>query len=104
VDNIDGLAARLFECATKAGAQSLRFPGGALEAGLAADFFTIDLDDASIAGASVHDLLANVVFSLSRTAVKDVFVSGKQIIQDGRHRDDEQIVRKFAVLQKRLWS
>ena len=33
-----------------------------------ADFFTVDLDDPSIAGSSPDDLLANIVFSLSRTA------------------------------------
>jgi hypothetical protein len=34
----------------------------------------------SIAGASPEDLLANIVFSLSRTAIRDVVVGGKQIV------------------------
>ena len=56
---VSALASRLFECATANGAASLNAPGGTLEPGRAADFFTVDLDDPSIAGASHDDLLAN---------------------------------------------
>ena len=73
------LAARLFECATVNGAKSIGFNGGKLEVGAPADFFTVDLNDPSIAGASADDLLANIVFSLSRTAIRDVVVNGKQL-------------------------
>jgi len=77
------LARRLFECATVNGAESIGFDGGKLEPGRPADFFTVDLDDLSIAGCVVDDLLANIVFSLSRTAVKDVVVGGKPIVGNG---------------------
>jgi formimidoylglutamate deiminase len=73
------LARRLFECATVNGAKAIGFNGGKLEVGAPADFFTVDLDDLSIAGASPDDLLANIVFSLSRTAIRDVVVNGKQL-------------------------
>jgi formimidoylglutamate deiminase len=98
------LAGGLFECATVNGAQSIGFNGGRLEAGAPADFFTIDLDDPSIAGASTEDLLSNLVFSLSRTAVREVVVQGKRIVEDGRHPKQEEIVEKFKDLQSRLWS
>ncbi|HKU74596.1 MAG TPA: formimidoylglutamate deiminase [Pyrinomonadaceae bacterium] len=74
------LARRLFDCATINGAASIGFDGGELKTGAPADFFTVDLDDLSIAGCAVEDLLANIVFSLSRTAIRDVVVAGKQII------------------------
>jgi formimidoylglutamate deiminase len=73
------LAARLFECATVNGAKAIGFDGGKLEAGAPADFFTVDLNDPSIAGSSADDLLANIVFSLSRTAIRDVVVNGRQL-------------------------
>ena len=73
------LAAKLFECATVNGAKAIGFNGGKLEAGAPADFFTVDLDDLSIAGAAPDDLLANIVFSLSRTAIREVVVNGKQL-------------------------
>src|SRR5690349_5974269 len=81
-----GLARRLFECATASGATSIGLgSGGLIEPGAPADFFTVDLDDLSIAGATPENLLANIVFSLSRTAVRDVVVGGKRIVADGRH-------------------
>ena len=73
------LATRLFECATVNGAKAIGFHGGELEPGAPADFFTVDLDDPSIAGASPDDLLAAIVFSLSRTAIREVVVNGKQL-------------------------
>ncbi|HJS23602.1 MAG TPA: amidohydrolase family protein, partial [Pyrinomonadaceae bacterium] len=82
-------AQRLVDCATVSGAASIGLQGGGkLEVGSPADFFTVDLDDLSIAGATPDSLLANIVFSLSRTAVRDVVVGGKQIVENGRHRLD----------------
>ncbi|HKO60909.1 MAG TPA: formimidoylglutamate deiminase [Pyrinomonadaceae bacterium] len=103
-DGRSALAARLFECATVRGAESIGSPGGDLKEGGVADFFTVDLDDPSIAGATADDLLTSVVFSLSRTAVKDVFVGGEQIVAEGKHNKQEEIVEKFKKLQKKLWG
>jgi len=96
------VARRLFSCATTSGALSIGFDGGSLEPGAPADFFTVDLDDPSIAGASPENLLANVVFSLSRTAVRDVVVGGRRIVADGRHAQQEGIVTSFCQIQSRL--
>jgi formimidoylglutamate deiminase len=84
-DSRSALARRLFECATVRGAESIGFNGGKLEPGAPCDFFTVDLDDLSIAGATTDDLLANIVFSLARTAIRDVVVGGKQIVSHGLH-------------------
>jgi formimidoylglutamate deiminase len=93
------LARRLFDCATISGATSIGFDGGTLESGAPADFFTVDLDDPSVAGSTTENLLANVVFSLSRTAIKDVVVGGKVIVADGRHAQQEGIVSAFRQIQ-----
>ncbi|MDT5123402.1 MAG: hypothetical protein QOC96_2884 [Acidobacteriota bacterium] len=98
------LATRLFDCATLNGAQSIKAPSGKLEPGFPADFFTVALDDPSIAGATTDDLLAALVFGLARTAVRDVFVGGKQIVNDGQHEAQRETIEKFAALQRRLWS
>ncbi|MCM3870029.1 MAG: formimidoylglutamate deiminase [Pyrinomonadaceae bacterium] len=98
------LAVKLFDCATINGAQSISAPGGQLAPGLPADFFTVDLNDPSIAGASPDDLLSSIVFSLSRTAVRDVVVGGKKIVEDGRHAAQDEIIERFRGLQKKLWS
>jgi len=98
------LAQKLFECATATGAEALATPVGKLEIGMAADFFTVDLNDASIAGADPASLLNHIVFSLERTAIRDVCVAGQMQIEDGHHRYEEEIVRDFGQVQRRLWD
>ncbi|HLW75753.1 MAG TPA: formimidoylglutamate deiminase, partial [Bryobacteraceae bacterium] len=73
----DSLARRLFTSATESGAASLNSRGP--------DFFTVDLNDPSLAGATQESLLDHIVFSLERTAIRDVFVDGRQIVSDGEH-------------------
>ncbi|HEX8844501.1 MAG TPA: formimidoylglutamate deiminase [Pyrinomonadaceae bacterium] len=102
-DSLSSLAARLFDCATVGGAESIKAPGGKLETGRPADFFTVDLEDPSIAGATIDDLLPCVVFGLARTAVRDVFVGGKQVVVEGRHQMQDEIISRFTALQRQLW-
>jgi formimidoylglutamate deiminase len=102
-ETLSSLAARLFNCATQYGAQSIDASSGAIEPGLQADFFTVDLDDFSIAGASEDALLACIVFGLARTALRDVCVGGKMIIEDGRHTAAREITERFHALQRKLW-
>jgi formimidoylglutamate deiminase len=111
------LAARLFDCATTNGAVGIGAnvfgattrgaftdgDGSALAAGRPADFFTVALDDPSIAGASAADLLPAVVFSLARTAVRDVVIGGRRVVEDGHHRTQDEIIERFTNLQRRLW-
>jgi formimidoylglutamate deiminase len=100
----DSLAQRLFASATETGAKSLGAPSGRLEVGRPADFFTVNLDDPSIAGAGPASLLNHIVFSLERTAIRDVCVGGELVIQDGRHPLEDDIVREFGAVQKNLWG
>jgi formimidoylglutamate deiminase len=98
------LAARLFDCATANGARSLGFDGGELAAGRPADFFTVDLDDPAIAGATPDTLLAAVVFTAGRAAVRDVVVGGRAVVSQGRHARQDELVGQFTELQRRLWT
>ncbi|HEX7296221.1 MAG TPA: formimidoylglutamate deiminase [Pyrinomonadaceae bacterium] len=102
-DERSALARRLFDCATVSGARSLGFNGGNLVAGAPADFFTVALDDPSIAGSSTSDLLPCLIFSGTRAAIKDVVVAGKRLVQDGEHRGQQEIVLPFVQLQEKLW-
>jgi formimidoylglutamate deiminase len=95
------LAQRLFTCATRHGAESIGFRGGSLESGSPADFFTVDLEDPSIAGSPADELLAAIVFSLSRTAIRDVAVNGRLIVANGRHPLQARIVRDYSELMRR---
>jgi formimidoylglutamate deiminase len=99
-----GLAARLFDCATVDGARSLGVAGGELKAGAFADFFTVDLNDLSIAGNTAEDMLPILVFSLNRSAIRDVVVGGRMIVRDQRHVQQEEIVGRYRELHKKVWA
>lgn len=98
------LAARLFECASVAGARSVGAKAGEFTEGGAADFFTVDLEDPSIAGASSEDLLPAIVFSLSRAGIRETAVGGRLIVEGSRHAARDEIVSRFKALQKKLWG
>jgi formimidoylglutamate deiminase len=94
----------LFTCATEAGAASVGAPGGILEIGRPADFFTVALDDPSLAGADSESLLGSIVFSAERTAVRDVAVGGSFVVRDGGHPLGEEIIGKFTRVQREIWG
>lgn len=96
-------ATALFHAATVTGARSLGATSGALEVGRPADFFTVNVFDPSIAGADPGTLLANVVFSLERRAIRDVWIGARQRIAGGRHSNQGLIVGRFVELQERHW-
>lgn len=98
------IARTLLDCATLAGARSLGLDAGRIAPGARADLLAIDLEDPSIAGADEESLLANVVFSLERTAIREVWSAGEQLVSDGRHRDQDTIVRGFQEAMGALWS
>ena len=98
------LASRLFDCATVHGARSLAVTAGDLTPGSVADFFTVDRDDVSIAGHSGDDLLPLAVFSLSRSAIRDVVVNGRWIVRDQQHPLQDEIVCRFKELHRKLWG
>jgi formimidoylglutamate deiminase len=97
------LASTLFDCATVHGARSLALPGGGLAPGSFADFFTVDLNDVSIAGHSAEDLLPIIVFSLNRSAIRDVVVNGRFILRDQRHVYQDEIVSRYKEIHHRVW-
>ena len=101
---VAALAARLFDCAAVRGAESIGAPAGEFGPGRAADFFAVDLADPAVAGASKDDLLPAVVFSLSRAAVRETAVGGRLVVEGGRHHAQDEIVSRFAALQRRLWE
>jgi formimidoylglutamate deiminase len=100
LDQVGGepLPERLLACATNHGANALRVPNDA------ADFFTIDLDDPSIAGHSEHDLLPLTVFSLNRTAICDVMVNGRWVVRNHRHPLQEEIIARYQQMHRKVWS
>jgi formimidoylglutamate deiminase len=104
LDGIDGeeMSTRLFRYSTSGGARSLGLPTGRLTVGTPADFFTVDLADVSIAGASLEELLPTIVFSLERAAVREVVVNGRVIVDSGRHPQQAVIIDRYVAVARRL--
>ncbi len=98
------LASRLWRSATESGARSLALETGIIRPGAPADFFTIDLDDVSIADAEDVSLLSSIVFSLERTAIRDTWMGGRQIVSERHHPLATEVVGRFQKLQRRLWK
>jgi formimidoylglutamate deiminase len=98
------LASRLFDCATIHGARALALPGKGLTAGSSADFFTVDLNDVSIAGHSAEDLLPIIVFSLGRSAIRDVVVNGRSVLHNQKHEHQEEIISRYKEIHHRVWQ
>lgn len=105
LDSIDGtpIAQRLFSCATTNGAGALSVKSGDFSPGLFADGFTVDLGHPSIAGNSAEDLLPMLVFSLNRTAIRDVLVHGALLVKDSVHPLQGEIVAKYQEVHARVW-
>jgi formimidoylglutamate deiminase len=105
LDQIGGktLPVHLFESATVNGARALAVSAGKLKPGEFADFITVDLDDSSIAGNSAQDLLSTFVFSMNRSAIRDVVVGGQFILRDQQHELREEIVERYKELHEAVW-
>jgi formimidoylglutamate deiminase len=97
------LSARLFHCATANGARALGCDAGELEPGKLADFFTVDLNDISIAGNSEEDLLPMIVFGMRAGAIADVCVGGKLLVRDHRHPQQQEILEQYQEVARKVW-
>ena len=94
-----GLGAKLYGIASEGGMRALGLPGGALRPGEPADFIVVDLDDPSIAGANADDSMANVTFSMERTAIRETWVSGERL-----PLDFAAALPPFRAAMRRLWG
>ena len=76
----------LASMATSSGYRSLGWPdGGVLEAGALADFTTVGLDSARLAGTDTPSALASAVFAATRCDVRHLVVGGRIVVHGGAH-------------------
>jgi formimidoylglutamate deiminase len=95
------IGSALFQAASTSGYRALGLSGGSLAPGQPADFFTIDLRDPSILGMQPEEITAQSVFALNRSAVRDVAVAGRLVLQDRCHPHEESIRERYLALQQR---
>ncbi|MFK8014219.1 MAG: formimidoylglutamate deiminase [Gammaproteobacteria bacterium] len=76
------------------GAQALGQAVGSLSAGRRADFVTLNTDDPMLI-AREQDVFDAYVFAAGARAVRDVYVAGQQVIDQGHHAKEDEILRAF---------
>ena len=97
-------AKMVFDAATIGGAKALgRKDIGRLEKGAKADFVVFKLD--SIEMSPVRDVVKNIVYSATRHSVKDVFVDGMRIVEDGviSGFDERALSEELQELSEESW-
>ncbi|MGF7146988.1 formiminoglutamate deiminase [Sphingomonas zeicaulis] len=94
--------AALWQGALDGGARALGAPAG-LAVGNAADFITLDMGHASLAGRRGDAVLDGLVFAAGRTAIDGVWRRGEPVVTGSRHVRREAVAERYrAVLAKVL--
>jgi formimidoylglutamate deiminase len=98
------IASRLFDSATRHGAQALGVDCGSFQDGTYGDMVTVGLRDLSVAGHTPESLLALLIFGANHLAIRDVFVNGRIVLRDGHHPLEDEIVRKYEEVYRKVWQ
>ena len=85
----------LYERALAGGAQALARAAGALAPGKLADIVVLDSEHPNLASGSADRWLDAYLFTSPANIVRDVFVAGRHVVSDGRHRDRERIEKAY---------
>jgi 5-methylthioadenosine/S-adenosylhomocysteine deaminase len=88
-----GSAELALELMTRGGAEAIHMEHeiGSLEAGKKADLIVIDTARPSLS--PIQNVVTNLVYSNDPWAVRDVYVDGERVVQDGKHlRLDQQAI------------
>ena len=85
----------LFERALAGGAASLGRPCGTLAEGYRADIVVLDEDHPALIGRTDDEVLDAWIFSGGAACVRDVYVAGLPLVQDGYHFDETSIIDRY---------
>jgi formimidoylglutamate deiminase len=96
------VAANLWAGAAAGGAQAVGQPVGAIEPGRRADLVVLDGGDLDFEGLDARAKLGVAMFSGNANRVRDVYVGGRPVVEDGRHAMEEEAEGAFRAALKRL--
>ena len=85
----------LLKSALQGGGQSSGRNIGQLEIGSRADFVVLDTMHPRLFGRTEDDLIDSWIFSGNENSVKDVYIGGKKVIDNGQHEQQEYIESEF---------
>ncbi|MEA9391015.1 formimidoylglutamate deiminase [Acerihabitans sp. TG2] len=92
----------LFSAALAGGAQACGVAIGRLEVGYRADWLVLDGDDPYIQSTPDDGLLNRWIFAGGPGQIRDVFVAGKQVINQGHHPLEQTSATDFARVLREL--
>ncbi|MCP4009499.1 MAG: amidohydrolase family protein, partial [Proteobacteria bacterium] len=92
----------LYLQAAAGGAQAAARLSGKIEPGYRADFVVMDDEHPRLYGRQENDLIDSWVFSGNENPVKDVYVGGKKVIENGFHQKEDTINSQFQATINRL--
>lgn len=94
---------RLFEAASAGGAQAVGQAMGAIALGRRADFILLDRDAPALAGKRGDSILDAWIFSSQmRSAISEVYVAGRRVVEQGRHIRREAFAADYRKALARL--
>lgn len=82
------------------GAQSLGLEAGVIAPGKRADLLVLNDKLPALLGKDEDYLLDALVFAGNVNPVRDVMVGGRWVVRDGQHEAQEQVLARFAEVQK----
>lgn len=94
----------LYEAAVAGGARSLAQPAGGIEAGARADLVVLDGEQPLLAAAADDEVLNRWLFAGDASFVRDVYVGGRRVVQDGEHPAERATSAAFASVLRDLAS
>ena len=98
------VAANLWSGAAAGGAQAIGQPVGELVAGARADLVVLDASGADLENLDGSGALSVATFGVNAPRVRDVFVAGRKIVDNGRHPREADAELAFRATLKRLRS
>lgn len=90
----------LYQQALQGGAQACGTAIGQLAVGYRADWLVLDGDDPYLAAAADASILNRWLFAGGKEQIRDVFVAGRQVIEQGRHALQQQSSAEFLQVLK----
>jgi formimidoylglutamate deiminase len=96
------VAAYLWRQAARGGAQALGQPAGVLEPGRRADFVVLEGSDVDFESLAAPAMLGVAMFSGNLNRVRDVFIAGVPVVEQGRHPAAADAAAGYRAALRRL--
>ena len=92
----------LYDLTVSGGARACGHNSGAIEAGKRADFVVLDTTHPLLCERQGDELIDSWIFSGNVNTVRDVYVGGERVIENGHHAHEEENERRFRSILKEL--